>query len=67
MNPGFASITLSTKISTDLIIKLPNGADKQTVSVKASDGYQTDMEENWIEVMKKALKTYVDDLKSKTK
>jgi hypothetical protein len=36
-----------------------------TVSVKASGNYQTGMEENWIEVINKALRAYVDELKAK--
>jgi len=67
MNPGFASITLSTEISTELTIKSPEGTNRQTVSVKAADGFQTGMEENWVAVIKTALRGYVDDLKSKLK
>jgi hypothetical protein len=67
MNPGFAAIALSTEISTTISIKSPTGTDRQNVSVKASDNYQTGMEDNWIEVMKKALRSYIDDLKNKLK
>ena len=67
MNPGFASITLSTEISTSLSVKSPGGADLQTVYVKASDNYQTGMEENWVEVINKAVRAYVDALKKRLK
>ncbi len=67
MNPGFWAITLSTEISTGISIKSPQGTDKQTVSVKAADNYQTGVEGNWIEVMNKALRAYIDDLKTKLK
>ncbi len=65
MNPGFWAITLSAEISTVLDIKSPSGPSRQTVSVKASDNFQTGMEGNWIEVINKALKAYVDDLQKK--
>ena len=65
MNPGFASITLSTEISTDLAIRSPAPGKTTTISVKASGNYQTGMEENWIEVINKALRAYVDELKAK--
>jgi uncharacterized lipoprotein YajG len=65
MNPGFAAITLSTEISTDLAIRSPAQGKTVTVSVKASGNYQTGMEENWIEVINKALRAYVDELKAK--
>lgn len=64
MNPGFASITLSTEIATDLTLKSAGNNRAKTVSVKASDGYQTAMEGNWIEVINKALRAYVDELKA---
>ena len=67
MNPGFWAITLSAEISTVLDIKSPAGTNRQTVSVKASDNFQTAMEGNWTEVINKALKIYVDDLKEKLK
>jgi hypothetical protein len=65
MNPGFAAITLSTEISTNLSIKSPDGTNKQAIAIKASDRYQTGMESNWIEVINKALRAYIDDLKAK--
>lgn len=67
MNPGFFAITLSTEISTDLTIKSPDGTDKSTVSIKASDHFQTAAESNWAEVINKALRSYIDELKSKLK
>lgn len=65
MNPGFAAITLSTEISTNLSIKSPDGTKKQVIAVKASDHYQTGMESNWIEVINKAIRAFIDDLKAK--
>ena len=67
MNPGFWAITLSAEVSTVLDIKSPLGTTRQAVSVKASDNFQTGMEGNWTEVINKALKLYVDDLKDKLK
>jgi hypothetical protein len=64
-NPGFAAITLSAEISTQLDIKSPAGTNRQNVSVKASDNFQTGMESNWTEVINKVLKIYVDDLKQR--
>jgi len=64
-NPGFWAITLSAEISTVLDIKSPSGTSRENVSVKASDNFQTGMESNWTEVINKALKIYVDDLKAK--
>jgi len=65
MNPGFASITLSTEISSNLTIKSSGSNKTATVSVKAADGFQTGMESNWVEVINKALHAYVDELKAK--
>jgi uncharacterized lipoprotein YajG len=67
MNPGFASITLSTEISTDLRISAASGSETQTVSIKSSGNYQTGMEGNWVEVINKALRLYIDELKTKLK
>jgi uncharacterized lipoprotein YajG len=64
MNPGFVAITLSTEIATDLAIHSP-ARETTTVSVKASGNYQTAMEGNWIEVINKALRAYVEELKAK--
>lgn len=65
MNPGFWALTLSTEIATDLTIKSLDGSEIKKVSVKASDNYQMGTESNWIEVIGKALRLYVDDLNSK--
>lgn len=65
MNPGFWAITLSAEISTVLDVKSPAGTSRHNISVKASDSFQTGMESNWIEVVNKALKAYVEDLKKK--
>ena len=67
MNPGFASITLSTEISTELDIKSPLDNSKEKIYVKAADSFQLGTESNWIEVINQALRLYVDDLKSKLK
>ena len=60
MNPGAFAITLSTEISTDMVMK--NGANKplvdKNITIKESDNFQTGMTENWIAVMKKAVRTY---------
>ena len=65
LNPGFASITLSTEITTSLSVKSAGKSTATTVSVKASDNYQTGMEGNWVEVINKALRAYVDELKTR--
>ena len=65
MNPGFWAITLSAEISTELDIRSPAGTSRQNISVMASDNFQTGMESNWIEVINKALRIYVEDLKGK--
>lgn len=65
MNPGFASITLSAEISTSLSVRSAGTNKATAVSVKASDGFQTGMEGNWIEVINKALRAYVDELKAR--
>lgn len=67
MNPGFASITLSTEISTELDIKSASNISKEKIYVKAADGFQLGTKSNWIEVINRALRLYVDDLKSKLK
>ena len=65
MNPGFWALTLSAEIATAITIKSPTGTERQTVSVKAADSFQTGAEDNWIEVINKALILYVDDLNRK--
>lgn len=67
MNPGFWAITLSTEIATGLVIDSATGTQKVAISVKASDHFQTGVESNWAEVMNKAIKSYIEDLKSKLK
>ncbi|MBK8817419.1 MAG: hypothetical protein IPN42_18905 [Methylococcaceae bacterium] len=67
MNPGFWAITLSTEISTDVTTKYKESTDKKTISVKASDNFQTGVEGNWLEVMQSALKAYITEFKIKLK
>ena len=64
-HPGFAAITLSTEISTSLSINSPEGTNRQAIAVKASDYFQTGMEGNWIEVINKAIRAFIDDVKAK--
>ena len=59
MNPGFWAITLSTEIATDITVKDRDSWGNQTISVKASDTFQTAAEDNWLSVMKIALKDYL--------
>ncbi|WP_263768855.1 hypothetical protein [Propionivibrio soli] len=66
-NPGFAAITLSTEISAQVSIRSPQGVEKQSVSIKAADNYQTGMEGNWIEVAGKALRAFIDNLRNRIK
>lgn len=65
--PGFWSITLSSEIATELSIRAPDGSTKQSVFVKAEDGYQVATDGNWIQIINKALRLYVDELKKKLK
>lgn len=65
MNPGFVAITLSSEISTDLTIKSGDTTTPQNVSVKAANSFGTGVESNWIEVIQKSLRLYIDELKSK--
>jgi uncharacterized lipoprotein YajG len=68
MNPGFWAISLSTEISTGIGIKSAGAAPhEETVSVKASDRFQTGVGSNWLEVMHTALKEYIDEVKRKFK
>lgn len=64
---AFAAITLSTEISAQVSIRSPQGVEKQSVSTKAADNYQTGMEGNWIEVAGKALRAFIDNLRNKIK
>lgn len=65
MNPGFVTITLSSEISTDLTIKSGDSTKSQNVSVKAADSFGTGVEDNWVEVIQKSIRLYIDQLKSK--
>jgi hypothetical protein len=65
MNPGFWAITLSAEIETDLKIKNHSGNTPKKISVKAADSYQVAAEANWVEVIEKALRLYVAELKAK--
>ncbi|MDR1367288.1 MAG: flagellar biosynthesis protein [Candidatus Accumulibacter sp.] len=65
MNPGFWAITLSTEITTDLSIHSPKRGKSITVTVQASENYQTALDENWTEVINKALRAYVEELKAR--
>lgn len=67
INLGFMSLTLSTEISANIDIKRAGESDRKTISVKASDTFQTAAEGNWAEVMKKAQKIFIDDLAAKLK
>lgn len=63
MNPGFWALTLSTEISTDVALKNNAFETKNTISVKASDTFQTGTEDNYKEVIDKALTSYVSEIK----
>jgi uncharacterized lipoprotein YajG len=65
MNPGMWALTLSTEISTALTLESPAGSNAKTVSVKASGSYQTGLEENYAEVIARALRLYAEELKAK--
>lgn len=67
MNPGFWAITLSTEISASIAIKRAGDSEHKSVSVKASDTFQTGAESNWSEVIKAAQKMFADDLNGKLK
>lgn len=67
MNPGFWALTLSTEIATDITVKEGDSWGNQTVSVKVSDTFQTGAEDNWLSVMRSALKDYVAAAKTKLK
>ena len=66
MNPGFAAITLSTEISTTLQLRRPDGTGvQQQVYAKAADHYQTAMDGNWLEVINKGVRAFIEALKAK--
>ncbi len=62
MNPGAFALTLNTEISTDLSMRNAQSVmlDKKNIYVKASDTFQTGLQENWIQVMKQALHSYAE-------
>lgn len=65
MNPGFWALTISSEIATELAIKQGDTVRNETVRVKSADNFQTGMEENYVQVVKDALRLYVDELKRK--
>jgi len=67
MNPGFWAITLSTEIATDITVKDGDSWGNQTISVKASDTFQTAAEDNWLSVLKIALNDYLSAARVKLK
>ena len=67
MNPGFWALTISGEISTDIAIKNKNSADTKIVNSRVSNTFQTGAESNWIEVMQRALKVYIYELRLKLK
>ncbi|MBU1230994.1 MAG: flagellar biosynthesis protein [Proteobacteria bacterium] len=62
LNPGFATITVSTEISTDLNIVFPEGKKRLMVSARASDGYMAATEKAWTEISTQALQNYQTEL-----
>ena len=67
MNPGFWGITLSSEIATDIEIKNGGMLARHKVAAKASDTFQVGTESNWIVMMQRALKGYIEDLRLKVK
>jgi len=67
MNPGFWAITLSTEIATDITVKDGDSWGNQTISVKASDTFQTAAEDNWLSVLNIALNAYLSAARVKLK
>ncbi|MDT8379893.1 MAG: hypothetical protein RQ739_13480 [Desulfotignum sp.] len=65
MTPGFWAITLSSDISTDVVLKIPeNGkVEEKIITVRSEGKYQTGIEENWMEVVHGAIQKYIDALK----
>ena len=65
MTPGFWAITLSSDISTDITLNIPeNGkVEEKIITVKSEGKYQTGIEENWMEVVHGAIQKYIDALK----
>jgi uncharacterized lipoprotein YajG len=67
MNPGFIAITLSSEIATEIEIKTGAAIRKEAVAVKSSDSFQVATESNWLMMVQRALKAYVDELKLRLK
>lgn len=67
MNPGVWAITLSMEIATDITVKDGDSWGNQTISVKASDTFQTAAEDNWLSVLKIALNAYLSAARVKLK
>ena len=67
MTPGFWAITLSCDIATTLRIRppLPNTQERETVAVKAEGHFQIPGGSAWMEVFRKALDQYVEQVKQK--
>jgi hypothetical protein len=66
-NPGFAGgITLDTEITTKLSLKSAGKDTTTSLSVKASSDFiPIGTDEEWIKVINKALRAYMDGLKAK--
>jgi len=67
MTPGFWAITLSCDISTSLQIRpeKTNAPETEMITVKSEGRYQTGAEGNWMEVLRKAVDKYVEQVKTK--
>lgn len=65
MTPGFWAITLSSDISTDIILNIPEAGrtDEKVITVKSEGKYQTGGEGNWMEVIYSAIEKYVAAVK----
>lgn len=61
-NPGFATVTVSTEISTDLSIASSEENKTLKVYAKASDGYLGATENAWREVATKSMQNYLTEL-----
>lgn len=66
MTPGWA-ITISCDIATSLQIRPEKTKTKETetITVKSEGRYQTGAEENWMEVFRKAIDKYIEQVKTK--
>ena len=63
--PGAVAITLSTEISTVLTVKSQGHSETKDVSVRNSDAYLTAKGGNWRVTIDKAVRAYMEELKSK--